>query len=95
MLFDLTLGTHLKVHSQTLIRLYFSFPISLQNFNFLLCITGCELLLLYSSHHAVFSADADVRLARRIRRDTVEKGRDIAMVLDQVGLHSCICQFTP
>ncbi|XP_024953163.1 uridine kinase-like protein 3 isoform X1 [Citrus sinensis] len=27
--------------------------------------------------------DADVRLARRIRRDTVEKGRDIATVLDQ------------
>lgn len=27
--------------------------------------------------------DADVRLARRIRRDTVEKERDIAMVLDQ------------
>lgn len=32
----------------------------------------------------IFSADADVRLARRIRRDTVEKGRDINMVLDQV-----------
>lgn len=29
-------------------------------------------------------ADADVRLARRIKRDTVEKGRDIATVLDQV-----------
>ncbi|KAH0895265.1 hypothetical protein HID58_057694, partial [Brassica napus] len=28
-------------------------------------------------------ADADVRLARRIKRDTVEKGRDIATVLDQ------------
>ncbi|XP_048425168.1 uridine kinase-like protein 3 isoform X1 [Pyrus x bretschneideri] len=27
--------------------------------------------------------DADVRLARRIRRDTVEKGRDIGQVLDQ------------
>ncbi|KAJ6724086.1 URIDINE KINASE-LIKE PROTEIN 3 [Salix viminalis] len=27
--------------------------------------------------------DADVRLARRIRRDTVEKGRDISTVLDQ------------
>lgn len=32
-------------------------------------------------------ADADVRLARRIRRDTVEKGRDIGMVLDQVRTH--------
>ncbi|KAG6794271.1 hypothetical protein POTOM_003513 [Populus tomentosa] len=29
--------------------------------------------------------DADVRLARRIRRDIVEKGRDIATVLDQVS----------
>nr|CAN83667.1 hypothetical protein VITISV_008796 [Vitis vinifera] len=29
--------------------------------------------------------DADVRLARRIRRDTVEKGRDIGMVLDQIS----------
>ncbi|KAK0602016.1 hypothetical protein LWI29_029607 [Acer saccharum] len=31
-----------------------------------------------------YSADADVRLARRIRRDTVEKGRDIGTVLDQL-----------
>ncbi|KAI7734421.1 hypothetical protein M8C21_004070 [Ambrosia artemisiifolia] len=29
--------------------------------------------------------DADVRLARRIRRDTTEKGREIGMVLDQVA----------
>jgi len=28
--------------------------------------------------------DADIRLARRIRRDTVERGRDISSVLDQV-----------
>lgn len=35
-----------------------------------------------------FRADADVRLARRIRRDTAEKSRDIAMVLDQVSF-SC------
>lgn len=39
-----------------------------------------------TSHHKIFSADADVRLARRIRRDTVEKGRDIGTVLDQVML---------
>ena len=38
-----------------------------------------------TSHCKIFSADADVRLARRIRRDTVEKGRDIGAVLDQVG----------
>lgn len=38
-----------------------------------------------TSHCSIFSADADVRLARRIRRDTVEKGRDIGTVLDQVG----------
>ncbi|RZC70515.1 hypothetical protein C5167_033645 [Papaver somniferum] len=30
-----------------------------------------------------FGADADVRLARRIRQDTVEKGREIGQVLDQ------------
>lgn len=41
--------------------------------------------MFYGFHNLrVFSADADVRLARRIRRDTVEKGRDIATVLDQV-----------
>lgn len=39
----------------------------------------------WSSQSDIFSADADVRLARRIRRDTVEKGRDIGMVLDQVS----------
>lgn len=37
-----------------------------------------------SLHHGVMYADTDVRLARRIKRDTVEKGRDIATVLDQV-----------
>lgn len=31
-------------------------------------------------------SDADIRLARRIRRDTVERGRDISSVLDQVVL---------
>lgn len=30
--------------------------------------------------------DADVRLARRIRRDTVERGRDVTSVLEQVKL---------
>lgn len=30
--------------------------------------------------------DADVRLARRIRRDTVERGRDINSVLEQASL---------
>ncbi|XP_077214489.1 uridine kinase-like protein 4 isoform X2 [Tasmannia lanceolata] len=35
--------------------------------------------------------DADVRLARRIRRDTIEKGRDIRTVLDQIrGMHTLI-----
>lgn len=42
-------------------------------------------LLLLWLHNLKFSADADVRLARRIRRDTVEKNRDIATVLDQVS----------
>ncbi|KHN10811.1 Uridine kinase-like protein 2, chloroplastic [Glycine soja] len=36
-------------------------------------------------------ADADVRLARRIRRDTVERGRDINSVLEQIrGMHTLI-----
>ena len=39
----------------------------------------------FTSHCKIFSADADVRLARRIRRDTVEKSRDIGTVLDQVS----------
>lgn len=30
--------------------------------------------------------DADVRLARRIRRDTVERGRDIHSVLEQARI---------
>jgi len=34
----------------------------------------------------MFSADADVRLARRIRRDTSEKDRDIGVILDQVAV---------
>lgn len=34
----------------------------------------------------MLSADADVRLARRIRRDTNEKDRDIGAVLDQVAI---------
>jgi uridine kinase len=32
-------------------------------------------------------ADADVRLARRIRRDTTERGRDVTSVLEQVFKH--------
>ncbi|KAK9279011.1 hypothetical protein L1049_012686 [Liquidambar formosana] len=32
----------------------------------------------------LYYTDADVRLVRRIRRDTVEKGRDIGTVLDQI-----------
>lgn len=39
------------------------------------------LLLVLNSFHFI---DADVRLARRIRRDTVERGRDINSVLEQV-----------
>jgi hypothetical protein len=30
------------------------------------------------------SSDVDVRLTRRIRRDTIDNGRDIKTVLDQV-----------
>ncbi|XP_009402183.2 uridine/cytidine kinase UKL1, chloroplastic isoform X2 [Musa acuminata AAA Group] len=35
--------------------------------------------------------DADIRLARRIRRDTVERGRDVSSVLEQIrGMHTLI-----
>lgn len=37
-----------------------------------------------TSHCKIFSADADVRLARRMRRDMVDKHRDIGAVFDQV-----------
>jgi len=36
-------------------------------------------------HYEMFSADADIRLARRIKRDTADNARDIGAVLDQVG----------
>lgn len=36
----------------------------------------------------VLLLDADVRLARRIRRDTVERGRDINSVLEQVSTYA-------
>jgi uridine kinase len=33
----------------------------------------------------MFNADADVRLARRIKRDTADNARNIEAVLDQVA----------
>jgi hypothetical protein len=42
---------------------------------------GCIALITFTS---IDFSDADVRLTRRIRRDTIEKGRDIKTVLDQV-----------
>lgn len=33
------------------------------------------------------NCDSDLMLARRIRRDTVERGRDVEGILDQVGRH--------
>ncbi|KAG5527052.1 hypothetical protein RHGRI_028093 [Rhododendron griersonianum] len=38
-------------------------------------------------------AEPDVRLARRIRRDTVERGRDINSVLEQASLFTCDISF--
>lgn len=35
------------------------------------------------------SCDSDLMLARRIRRDTLERGRDVSGILDQVSDHSC------
>lgn len=59
------------------------------NFRNVFCVTSTLLLSwAITSHCKIFSADADVRLARRIRRDTVEKSRDIGAVLDQVFIAS-------
>lgn len=45
------------------------------------------LIEVYGPHLSYYLVpDADVRLARRIRRDTVERGRDIDSVLEQVSL---------
>lgn len=41
-----------------------------------------------------FLVDADVRLARRIRRDTVERGRDINSVLEQARLFLRSCNLS-
>ena len=43
----------------------------------------CCGLLSDNSHYNFTSADSDVQLTRRIRRDTVERGRNIENVLDQ------------
>lgn len=44
------------------------------------------LMVLYFIWQFLLLVDADVRLARRIRRDTVERGRDVNSVLEQVSL---------
>lgn len=41
-------------------------------------------LLQYCGFDVHLYTDADIRLARRIRRDTVERGRDVTSVLEQV-----------
>jgi hypothetical protein len=54
--------------------------------------------LCYSSSTSLYSlplygsggADADVRLARRIRRDTLERGRDVNGVIEQAWLLSVL-----
>lgn len=43
-----------------------------------------SLILLVITFASTNFSDADVRLTRRIRRDTIEMGRDIKIVLDQV-----------
>lgn len=67
-----SLGLNITMHytKSIILTLYESFPLFLINSSF---IFNCQLF-----------ADADVRLARRIRRDTVERGRDINSVLEQV-----------
>lgn len=59
---------------------------------FYLCVFVEILSEAVTLHFKMFSADADVLLARRIRRDTNEKGRDIGAVLDQVAtFYRTIC----
>lgn len=48
----------------------------------------CRLLL--EIHVVLCSADADVRLARRIRRDTLERGRDVNGVIEQVRMQDML-----
>lgn len=50
--------------------------------NLLLVMSTFDIYLL--SAFCYLYLDADVRLARRIRRDTVERGRDVNSVLEQV-----------
>ncbi|CAN0879427.1 Uridine kinase-like protein 4 [Linum grandiflorum] len=45
--------------------------------------TGCHVFSFFRTSRLHTVADADVRLARRIRRDTAKKGRDISTILDQ------------
>jgi len=37
------------------------------------------------THLELCNADADVRLARRIKRDTLERGRDVNGVIEQAS----------
>lgn len=60
------------LHYLLLISLIFFFSISF----LFLCFT-------IDAYWSYISSDADVRLARRISRDTVERGRDIQSVLEQ------------
>lgn len=47
------------------------------------------MVYMYGLDADLLFVDADVRLARRIRRDTVERGRDINSVLEQVSYSFC------
>lgn len=54
------------------------------NFSSSACVQLDSVLCFTAVFFAIMCIDADVRLARRIRRDTVERGRDINSVLEQV-----------
>lgn len=68
-----------------LASLYESLEPVITLFVYALCFSVSDCLLSACLHMLL---DADVRLARRIRRDTVERGRDIDSVLEQVRPHS-------
>lgn len=67
-----------------LASLYESLEPVITLFVYALCLSLSDCLLFACLHMLL---DADVRLARRIRRDTVERGRDIDSVLEQVRPH--------
>jgi uridine kinase len=56
---------------------------------------GCRVLARFSAYDLLLvyqNADSDLMLARRIRRDVRERGRDVEGILDQVSLIKKKCE---